>query len=180
MSDENRTEQDGNVDDDFDRHSRRVLWSLPTGLYLVGSHFEERANMMTANLVVQVCLHPKLIAAAIETESVTADLITRSGAFSLSLLSRDDAAVVRRFVKPVADIERDTEGAVTMMSGHAVREVGIAALPVLTAATGSLVAEVTEQHRLGSHVLFIGRVTDVDGDPSEVLRMEDTRMHYGG
>jgi hypothetical protein len=35
---------------------------------------------------------------------------------------------------------------------------------------------------LGSHVLCIGEVTEVGGEPgeTEVLRMEDTRMHYGG
>jgi flavin reductase (DIM6/NTAB) family NADH-FMN oxidoreductase RutF len=166
--------------DALDRHSRRVLWAMPTGLYLVGSRFEERVNLMTANLVVQVCLHPKLVAAAIEAESVTADLITRSGAFAISLLARSDAAVVRRFVKPVVDIERDSDGRVVAMSGHAVREAGPQRVPVLGAAAGSLVVELTERHPLGSHVLFIGRVTEVAGEPSEILRMEDTRMHYGG
>jgi hypothetical protein len=33
---------------------------------------------------------------------------------------------------------------------------------------------------LGSHTLCIAEVVDVAGEPSEVLRMEDTRMHYGG
>jgi flavin reductase (DIM6/NTAB) family NADH-FMN oxidoreductase RutF len=176
------TTQDPLTDENdvFDRHSRRVLWALPTGLYLVGSRFEDRVNLMTANLVVQVCLEPKLVAAAIEAGSVTADLITRSGAFSLSLLSRHDPAVVRRFVKPVADMERDADGTVVALSGHAVRESGPSRLPVLAAATGSLVAQVTEHHALGSHVLFIGQVIEVEGEPSDVLRMEDTRMHYGG
>ena len=33
---------------------------------------------------------------------------------------------------------------------------------------------------LGAHTLFIGEVTEVGGEPAEVLRMEDTRMNYGG
>ncbi len=36
------------------------------------------------------------------------------------------------------------------------------------------------REELGSHTLFIGEVSEVGGEPSEVLRMEDTRMHYGG
>jgi flavin reductase (DIM6/NTAB) family NADH-FMN oxidoreductase RutF len=51
---------------------------------------------------------------------------------------------------------------------------------VLAAATGYIFCAVTRQEALGSHVLVIGEVVDVGGEPAEVLRMEDTRMHYGG
>jgi flavin reductase (DIM6/NTAB) family NADH-FMN oxidoreductase RutF len=166
--------------DEFDRHSRRVLWAMPTGLYLIGSRWEEKVNLMTANLVTQVCLEPKLVAAAIEADSVTADLVSHAGAFTLSLLDRADKAVVRRFVKPVQEVTRDEGGAVVALSGQAVREVGPNRLPVLAAAAGFVVATVTERRPLGSHELFVGRVDEVGGEPADVLRMEDTRMHYGG
>jgi flavin reductase (DIM6/NTAB) family NADH-FMN oxidoreductase RutF len=166
--------------DEFDRQRRRVLWSLPTGLYLIGSRHGESANLMTANLVVQVCLEPKLVAAAIETESVTAGLVTPSGVFSISLLGRADKDVVRRFVKPVTEVARTGQGELVSMSGHAVRQLGPEGLPVLAAAVGHILCAVRRTEILGSHTLFIGEVTDVGGEPSEVLRMEDTRMHYGG
>ncbi len=166
--------------DEFDRHSRRVLWAMPTGLYLIGSRWEDKVNLMTANLAVQVCLEPKLVAAAIERDSVTADLVTRSGSFTLSLLARADKAVVRRFVKPVREVEGDRDGHVVGLSGHPVREVGPAGLPVLSAAVGYILSSVIDRRSLGSHVLFIGQVSEVGGEPEEVLRMEDTLMHYGG
>ena len=50
--------------DELDRHRRRVLWALPTGLYLIGSRHGDEVNLMTANLVVQVCLEPKLVGVA--------------------------------------------------------------------------------------------------------------------
>ena len=112
------------IHDEYDRQRRRVLWSLPTGLYLIGSRHGDTVNLMTANLVVQVCLEPKLVAVAVEAGSVTADLIGRGNAFTVSLLARQDKDVVRRFVKPVHDVERDATGAVTALSGHEVREVG--------------------------------------------------------
>jgi len=180
MNDTNDRDDAPDAPDEFDRHRRRVLWALPTGLYLIGSRCEERVNLMTANLVVQVCIEPKLVAAAIEAESVTADLITRSGSFALSLLLRESRDVVRRFVKPVEEVERDGEGDPIAMSGHAVATVGSERLPVLTAAAGYVVASVTSRQDLGSHVLFIGEVCEVGGEPADVLRMEDTRMHYGG
>jgi flavin reductase (DIM6/NTAB) family NADH-FMN oxidoreductase RutF len=166
--------------DEYDRQRRRVLWALPTGLYLIGSRDGDAVNLMTANLVVQVCLEPKLVAVAMEAGSVTADLTGGGGAFTVSLLARQDKDVVRRFVKPVHDVVRDAEGSVTAMSGHEVREVGPALLPVLAAAAGYLVCTVVRQEPLGSHTLFIGEVGEVGGEPADVLRMEDTRMHYGG
>jgi len=166
--------------DEFDRQRRRVLWALPTGLYLIGSRFEDALNLMTANLVVQVCLEPKLVAVALEDDSVTADLVTRSGAFTVSLLARQDRDVVRRFVKPVHEVVRSDEGAVVSMAGHDVREVGPTRLPVLAAAAGYVECTLVRRDELGSHTLFIGEVSDVGGEPADVLRMEDTRMHYGG
>jgi flavin reductase (DIM6/NTAB) family NADH-FMN oxidoreductase RutF len=166
--------------DELDRQRRRVLWAMPTGLYLIGSRFEDAVNLMTANLVVQVCLEPKLVAVAVESGAVTADLVTRSGAFTVSLLARPDKDVVRRFVKPVHEVVRSAQGAVTALSGQDVREVGRARVPVLDRAIGYILCTVIRSEPLGSHVLFIGEVEEVGGEPAEVLRMEDTRMHYGG
>ena len=167
-------------DDDPDRHRRRVLWVMPTGLYLIGSRNRDEVNLMTANLVVQVCMEPKLVAVALERDSVTARLVAKSNAFSISLLHRTDRDVVRRFVKPVKEVERGPDGAVLALSGHPVTEVGADRLPVLAHAAGFLVCTVNRAEQLGSHTLCIGEVVDVAGEPSEVLRMEDTRMHYGG
>jgi flavin reductase (DIM6/NTAB) family NADH-FMN oxidoreductase RutF len=174
------TDETSPPDDDLDRHRRRVLWAMPTGLYLVGSRSGDEVNLMTANLVVQVCMEPKLVAVAVERDSVTARLVTTSNAFTISLLHRTDRDVVRRFVKPVKEVERDPEGVVLALSGHPVTEVGTDGLPVLAHAAGYLVCALSQAEELGSHTLCIGEVVDVAGEPSEVLRMEDTRMHYGG
>jgi len=182
---ENENERNGNeqnerADEEFDRHRRRVLWALPTGLYLVGSRHGDEVNLMTANLVVQVCLEPKLVGVALERDSVTARLVAASGAFTISLLQRGDRDVARRFVKPVTDVRRARDGVIVALSGHPVTEVGPQGLPVLSAAVGHLACSVTRTEQLGSHTFCIGEVSGVGGEPDEVLRMEDTRMHYGG
>jgi len=166
--------------DELDRHRRRVLWALPTGLYLIGSRHGDEVNLMTANLVVQVCIEPKLVGVAIERESVTARLVQAGRSFTVSLLARTDRDVVRRFVKPVTDVERAPDGAVLALSGQPVTEVGPDRLPILASAAGYLDCRLTGAEPLGSHVFCIGEVTGVGGEPAEVLRMEDTRMHYGG
>ena len=120
----------------LDRHRRRVLWALPTGLYVIGSRHRDAVNLMTANLVVQVCLEPELVAVAIEATARTAELVSGGGAFSISLLARTDKAVVRKFVKAVTEVDRGDDGALVAMSGQPVHEVGEARLPVLVVGTG--------------------------------------------
>ena len=167
-----------------DRLRRRVLWSMPTGLYVVGSRDGRERNLMTANLVVQVATDPKLVAVAVDAGAVTCRLVASGGCFSVSLLSREDRAVVRRFVKPVpaGEVRTDEEGRAVEMAGEAVAE-HVTGAPVLRSAAACLDCEVRHRVELGSHELFVGEVVGVggpEGDMPPVLRMEDTRMSYGG
>jgi flavin reductase (DIM6/NTAB) family NADH-FMN oxidoreductase RutF len=186
----------------YDRLRRRVLWALPSGLYVVGSRADDEVNLMTCNWVLQVATTPKLVAVAVEAASVTRRLIERGGSFSVSLLARSERGLVRRFVKPVRDVETGAGGATVRMQGEPVTEV-VGGLPVLTAAVGWLacsVRSVTAWDDLvvegagdgvrsaASHVLVVGEVDAVGasdrlGGPAEgdaVLSMADTRMSYGG
>jgi flavin reductase (DIM6/NTAB) family NADH-FMN oxidoreductase RutF len=182
---------EGRDPDAYDRLRRRVLWSLPTGLYVMGScagaGADRRQNLMTVSLVTQVCMEPKLVGAAVDVTAVTCGLVREGGSFSLCLLRRTDRAVVRRFVKPVETgaVVRDPAGHATAMAGEAVSELA-SGVPVLRASAAWLECAVRQELVLGSHVLFVGEVVDVSGpdadgaDALEVLRMEDTRMNYGG
>jgi flavin reductase (DIM6/NTAB) family NADH-FMN oxidoreductase RutF len=162
--------------DAFDRARRRTLWALPTGLYLLGSRSGGERNLMTANWVVQVCLEPKLVAVGVEVEALTHRLVRDGGAFAVSLLARDDRAVVRKFVRPAVEGEDGT------LNGFAVTA-GTTGAPVLAQAAAWLDCEVRQQLDLGSHTLFVGEVVGCsppEGDEVALLRMEDTRMNYGG
>lgn len=140
---------------------------------------------MTANLAVQVATTPKLVAVAIDADALTNRLVREAGCFSLSLLSREDRAVVRRFVKPVPPDQVVVEsGTVVSMMGEAVavHETGA---PVLARAVAWLDCALRQAVPLGSHDLCIGEVVGVggpeaDAEAAPILRMEDTRMNYGG
>ena len=193
----------GRDPEEYDRLRRRVLWAMPTGLFVVGSRSGARRNLMTANWVMQVATTPKLVAVALESGSVTRALVEESGSFSVNLIAARHRSLVRRFVKPVRDVELDDTGAVVSLQGETVREVADG-LPCLVAAVAWLVCEVREVCAGGiggggaSHVLVVGEVVDVggsvtapregtpgEGDPDEgdgarILGMGDTRMNYGG
>jgi flavin reductase (DIM6/NTAB) family NADH-FMN oxidoreductase RutF len=166
----------------YDRERRKVLWRLPTGLYVLGSCAGAERNLMTLSWAMQVATRPKLVAVSVEEQAVTRRLIDSGGVFAISVLEASDRVLVRRFVKPVEDVEVSEDGRGTMGGvGVGVRTTGA---PVLDAAAAWVDCAVVQRVPLGSHVLFIGEVVDAgfrDGtEPAEVLRMDHTRMNYGG
>lgn len=175
--------------DAYDRLRRRVLWSLPTGLYVLGSRAGVRRNLMTVSWVTQVAQRPKLVGVGVERQSRTHELITEGGVFALSLLARGDRALVRQFVKPVEDVEVDDASGIGTMNGLAVEGAATGA-PILDVATAWIDCELRHSLPLGSHTWFVGEVVAVGGPdqapPGDgateggILRMEDTRMNYGG
>ena len=150
---------------------------------------------MTANWVMQVATTPKLIAVAVESDSVTRGLIETGGGFSVSVLPVTERAVIRRFVKPASDVELDGSGVAVSLQGEPVHEVA-GGLPCLSSALSWIACEVRTSvgwegitTEAPSHVLFVGEVVDVgesaphgsdDAEVVPVLEMRDTRMNYGG
>ena len=132
---------------------------------------------MTLNLATQVSFEPKLVGIGVEKEAFTHELISEGGAFSLNILGREDRAIVRKFAKPV---EQDADGT---LNGFAVHE-GRTGAPILDQAVAYVDCEVRQPVDCGGHTFFIGEVVDAgfqaDDEETEVLRMEDTRMSYGG
>lgn len=165
------------AEDEYDRLRRRVLWSLPYGLYVVGSRAGERRNGMTINFVSQVSMNPKLVGIGVQAEAVTHELITEGGVFALNTISREDRAIVRKFTKPV---EVDAEA--STLNGFPFHD-GLTGAPILDQAVAYMDCEVRQAVDLGDHTLFIGEVVDARfqaDEHTEVLRMEDTRLNYGG
>jgi flavin reductase (DIM6/NTAB) family NADH-FMN oxidoreductase RutF len=158
--------------EEYDKLRRRVLWTMPSGLYVVGSKSGDRQNLMTLNWATQLSFEPKLIGIGVEHGALTHELIDEAKIFSLCIIDREDRAIVRKFVKPVDISEWPTE---THATGA----------PILTQAVAWLDCEVRQAVQTGGHTLFIGEVVDAGfsqtkPEDTPVLRMEDTRMNYGG
>jgi flavin reductase (DIM6/NTAB) family NADH-FMN oxidoreductase RutF len=163
--------------EEYDKLRRRVLWKMPYGLYVVGSRAGDRRNAMTLNWATQVSFDPKLIGVSVEQTAFTHELISEGGVFSLNILDREDRAIVRKFVKPV---EVDAEA--MTLNGFSFHD-GRTGAPVLDQAVAYADCEVRQAVECGGHTLFIGEVVDSNfqkDEETEVLRMEDTRMSYGG
>jgi flavin reductase (DIM6/NTAB) family NADH-FMN oxidoreductase RutF len=162
---------------EYDKLRRRVLWKMPSGLYVIGARAGDRRNGMTANWVTQVSFDPKLVAVAVERTAFTHELVADGGVFSVNLVAQEDRAIVRKFTKPV---EVD-------LVGHTLNEIpfhdGVSGAPILDQAVAYVDCEVRQQVETGSHTLFVGEVVDASFEAAEdtpVLAMHDTRMNYGG
>lgn len=170
------------TDDDkneYDRLRRRVLWTMPSGLYVIGSRGADPAekNLMTANWVTQLSFDPKWIGVGIERSAYTHQLVEASGCFSVCLIDREDRAIVRRFTKPV-----EVDVAAQTLNGFPYVE-RVTGAPVLAQSAAFLDCEVRERLQAGDHTFFAGEVVDcgfLRPEDTAVLRMEDTRMNYGG
>jgi len=165
--------------DEYDRLRRRVPWKMPTGLYVVGSTDRaERRNAMTLSWATQVSFEPKWIGIGVERDAFTHDLIAASGVFSLCMIDREDRAIVRKFTKPV-----DVDLAARTLNGFAYLDGPATGAPVLAQSVAYVECEVRQPVTIGNHTLFLGEVVDaafLQDEETEVLRMEDTRMSYGG
>jgi flavin reductase (DIM6/NTAB) family NADH-FMN oxidoreductase RutF len=179
----------GRVADDYDRLRRRVLWSMPSGLYVVGTRSATGRNLMTISWASQVAMSPKLVGIGVESGARTHELLEEGGVFALNLLPRSQRTLVRRFAKPVTEALVDDDTGVGTMQGAPVHSATTGA-PILDVALSWLDCVVRHVLALGSHSWFVGEVVDCgespgdgagpDGDDAGVLRMEDTRMNYGG
>jgi flavin reductase (DIM6/NTAB) family NADH-FMN oxidoreductase RutF len=163
--------------EEYDRLRRRVLWSMPSGLYIIGSRVGERLNGMVANWVSQVSFSPKLVAVSVEEEALTHTLMHEGKVFAISIIDREDRAIVRKFTKPV---DVDTNAKTLNGFPYIERTTGA---PILAQAVAWVDCEVRQEVSVGGHTLFVGEVIDAGFSKDEatpVLRMEDTRMNYGG
>ncbi|MEM7092888.1 MAG: flavin reductase family protein [Actinomycetota bacterium] len=172
-----RVGDDETSQDEYDRLRRRVLWTLPYGLYVVGSASGDELNGMALNWATQLAFEPKLIGIGVEHGALTHRLISESGVYTLCTIDREDRAIIRKFTKPV-DVDREAK----TLNGfpYHLAESGA---PVLDQSVAWLDCRVTDSLEFGAHTFFVGEVLDCDFQKDEdtpVLRMEDTRMNYGG
>jgi len=180
--------------DEYDRLRRRALWTMPSGLYVVGSGGVAgliaggpwqnwsvggrlKPHFMTLNWATQVSFEPKQLGIGVEHGALTHRLITEGGHFTLNTITRDDRAIIRKFTKPV---EID-EGAGTA-NGFAFHDAP-SGTPILDQAPAWFDCALRQSVEVGDATFFIGEILACGfqlAEDTPVLRMEDTRMNYGG
>jgi flavin reductase (DIM6/NTAB) family NADH-FMN oxidoreductase RutF/rubredoxin len=133
-----------------------AYFKITYGLYVVGSAYENKLNGYISNTVFQVTAEPARFAIACSKNNFTADLISRSGIFSVSVLQQDTRPdIIGTFGYRSG---RDTDKFKTFE-----HIIGITGAPILLDDTLAWFECKTDQIiDCGTHLLFIGTV--INGD----------------
>ena len=133
------------------------LFNIQYGLFVITTCDGGRDNGCISNTIAQVAMQPDRISVALCKENLTTELIQRSRRFTASILSE------------VADFELFKHFG--FLSGRDVdkfadfkdcRRVGNGTLAITRGTNTFLSVEVEQVVDLGSHVLFIGPVTEME------------------
>lgn len=149
---------------------RNAMRLFPTGVTVVTSGREERAEGMTANAVVSVSLDPPLFLVSVHKEARLNPRIREEGYFAANILAADQEGLSRLFASP----ERSSGlSAIHSLGGG----YGSSGAPLAAGALAVIECELEAVYPGGDHDLFVGRVVAV--------RIGDTRKdpliyHEGG
>ena len=133
----------------------KALYKFTYGLYLLTTQENGRDNGCIINTAIQTASEPTRISVAVIRGNKTCEMIQNSGVFNISAITT--TAGFDLFQRFGMQSGRDAD----KFSGFSGAARSANGLYYLTEhANMFLSAEVTEQHDLGSHILFIGEVTD--------------------
>jgi len=134
----------------------KTLHKISYGLYVVCSKNKDKINGQIANAIIQVTSKPQTIAISINKQNLTHDFIKKSKIFTISILSEET---------PMNFI-----GNFGFKSGRTINKfenveykLGKSDVPVVLENTVAYIeAKVIEEINVGTHTIFIGRVTDAE------------------
>ena len=149
---------------------RGAMRLLPTGVTVVTSGREERAEGMTANALISVSLNPLLFLVSVHKDARLNPRIREEGYFAVNILAEDQEGLSRLFASP----ERSSglQAIHSLGGGY-----GSTGAPLAAGALAVVECELEEIYAGGDHDLFMGRVV--------AIRMGDARRgplvyHEGG
>ncbi len=135
----------------------KAMYSLTYGLFVVSTKVGEKDNGCITNTAIQVTSDPNQIALAVNVGNYTNELMKKAGKFNISVISEDaDFELFKRFgFQSGRDVDK-YEG----FADYARTENGIT---YITKGTNAyLSADIVKEVELGTHTLFIAKVTDMD------------------
>ncbi len=133
----------------------KSLFKLTYGLYLLSANDANRDNACIINTAAQIANNPDRISVSVTKGSLTADMIARDGKFNISSISTEaDFKLFEHFgMQSGRDVDK-------FESFKAVKRSENGLYYLTEAANAFISARVTQSIDLGSHMLFIGEMTD--------------------
>ena len=137
--------------------NKKAMYAISYGLFVVTAHVGDKDNGCITNTVAQVTSEPNRVSVAVNKANYTCGMIQKSGVFTASVISQDaDFDLFKRFgFQSGRDVDK-FEGF------DAVQRAANGTLIVTEGTNAWISVKVEQMIDLGSHMLFIGAVTDMD------------------
>ncbi len=134
---------------------QKATFNLTYGLFVISSRFEGVDNGHIANTAFQVANDPTRIAISVQAGNYNREIIEKSGVFNICLLTEDvDFDTIRHFgFQSGRDVDKFSSVDYKKRSHNGVYY-------LTDKANAFFSCKVVGRQELGSHVLFIGEVTE--------------------
>lgn len=140
------------------------LFDITYGLYIVTTNADSRDNGCISNTFLQVADKPLQVSVCLNKANLTTEMIRKSGVFTASILSQQATFdLIKHFGFQSG---RDTD---KFKDFTDCKRVANGTLAITTGTNAFISAKVTKTIDLGSHLMFIGEVTEseeLDNVPS--------------
>jgi flavin reductase (DIM6/NTAB) family NADH-FMN oxidoreductase RutF len=163
----------------------QALKQLTYGFYLLASRADggdlktrekDWISAGTVSWATQSSFNPPLVTVAIQKDSNLNETIQKSQAFSLTVLGRNEEALIRRFAS-----QSSVDYSDNAVNGISYTE-GQTGAPILNCGVATLECSLADALTTsGDHLLFVGRVENaIVNNNDEPISEKDTRAAYEG
>lgn len=135
---------------------RRAMRAWTTGVAIVTSIYEDQQYGMTVNSFTSISLEPPLICVTLKRLTHTHDLVTKSGMFSVTILTSSQKELSDRFAGRLPQVTNRFEGLQT--------ETISLDSPVFKDGLAYFDCNVLSSMPVGENTLFIAEVVDARGE----------------
>lgn len=137
--------------------NKEAMYKLSYGLFVLTAKENDKINGCIINTAIQAASEPNQISICVNKANYTHDMIMRTGAFTVSVISQE--ASFDMFKHFGFQSGRD----VNKFENYGNYKLGENGIPYITEGTNAFISvKVTKSQDLGSHTMFIGTVTDME------------------
>ncbi len=135
----------------------KAMYKLSYGLFVLTAKDDRKLNGCIINTAIQAASDPNTLSICVNKANFTHDVVMNSGKFNVSILSQKaDFSIFKHF-------GFQTGKNVDKFAGFTDCKEAANGLPYITKGTNAFIsAEVFQTVDLGSHTMFIGKITDME------------------
>jgi flavin reductase (DIM6/NTAB) family NADH-FMN oxidoreductase RutF len=147
-----------------DRLFRNAMGKFATGVTVISTEHNGDIHGMTANAFMSISLNPKLVLISIGEKAKMLEKIQQSKKYAVNILSHDQQVLSMNFA---GQLEKPVDVQFEQLGG----------LPVIKDALAQISCQVVNEVQAGDHVLFIGKVTDINMTEQDPLLFFSGKYH---